>query len=42
MAELTNEFSWSRSRDGTFQDCRRRYFYHYYGAWGGWEAAASP
>ena len=42
MAELTNEFSWSRSRDGTFQECRRRYFYHYYGAWGGWEAAASP
>ena len=42
MAELTNEFSWSRSRDGTFQECRRRYFYHYYGAWGGWEAAAPP
>ncbi len=41
MAELTNEFSWSRSRDNTFQDCRRRYFYHYYGAWGGWEAGAS-
>ena len=42
MAELTNEFSWSRSRDGTFQDCRRRYFYHYYGAWGGWDPAAAP
>ncbi len=40
MAELTNEFSWSRSRDNTFQDCRRKYFYHYYGAWGGWEAGA--
>ena len=40
MAELANEFSWSRSRDNTFQDCRRRYFYHYYGAWGGWDAAA--
>lgn len=42
MAELTNDFSWSRSRDGTFQDCRRRYFYHYYGAWGGWDATAPP
>jgi hypothetical protein len=42
MAELTNDFSWSRSRDATFQDCRRKYFYHYYGAWGGWEAAAAP
>ena len=41
MAELTNDFSWSRSRDNTFQECRRKYFYHYYGAWGGWDAAAS-
>jgi hypothetical protein len=42
MAELANEFSWSRSRDNTFQECRRKYFYHYYGAWGGWEAGVSP
>jgi len=42
MAELANEFSWSRSRDGTFQDCRRKYFYQYYGAWGGWDPAAPP
>jgi hypothetical protein len=40
MAELTNDFSWSRSRDGTFQECRRKYFYQYYGSWGGWEAGA--
>ena len=40
MAELANEFSWSRSRDATFHDCRRRYFYQYYGAWGGWETTA--
>jgi len=40
MAELTNEFSWSRSRDNAFQECKRKYFYHYYGAWGGWDAAA--
>ncbi|MBI4593262.1 MAG: PD-(D/E)XK nuclease family protein [Candidatus Rokubacteria bacterium] len=40
MAELVNEFSWSRSRDGTFQDCRREYFYHYYGSWGGWDPGA--
>jgi hypothetical protein len=42
VADLANEFSWSRSRDSTFQECRRRYFYHYYGSWGGWEPAASP
>src|SRR3970040_763658 len=40
MADLVNEFSWSRSRDNLFQDCRRKYFYHYYGAGGGWEADA--
>src|SRR3989442_13976910 len=38
MGEIANEFSWSRSRDHTFQDCRRRYFYHYYGSWGGGDA----
>ncbi len=42
MAELANEFSWSRSRDNTFQECRRKYYYHYYGSWGGWSAEADP
>ncbi|MBI2205352.1 MAG: PD-(D/E)XK nuclease family protein [Candidatus Rokubacteria bacterium] len=42
MREIRNEFSWSRSRDGSFQDCRRKYFYHYYGAWGGWAPDAPP
>jgi hypothetical protein len=41
MGDLANEFSWSRSRDATFQDCRRKYFYQYYGSWGGWEADAA-
>jgi hypothetical protein len=40
MPDLTNDFSWSRSRDNVFSECKRRYFYHYYGAWGGWEAGA--
>ena len=40
MPDLVNEFSWSRSRDGLFQECRRKYFYHYYGSWGGWEPDA--
>ncbi len=40
MADHANEFSWSRTRDNVFQECRRRYFYHYYGAWGGWDASA--
>ncbi len=42
MADLVNEFSWSRTRDNVFQDCRRRYYYQYYGAWGGWDADSDP
>src|SRR3990172_2238492 len=42
MPDLVNEFSWSRSRDNVFQEYRRRYYLHYYGAWGGWEQAADP
>ncbi len=38
MAELANEFSWSKSRHERFAECRRAYFYTYYGSWGGWEA----
>lgn len=42
VREIRNEFSWSRSRDGSFQDCRRKYFYHYYGSWGGFRPDAPP
>jgi CRISPR/Cas system-associated exonuclease Cas4 (RecB family) len=37
---LVNEFSWSKSREATFSECKRRYWFQYYGSWGGWEAAA--
>jgi hypothetical protein len=40
VGELANDFSWSRSRDAAFHECRRKYFYQYYGSWGGWEATA--
>jgi hypothetical protein len=42
MARLTNEFSWSVSRDQLFRTCRRAYYYTYYGSWGGWEPDAAP
>lgn len=43
MADLQNEFSWSKSRHEKFRECRRAYWYTYYGSWGGWEApAGSP
>ena len=41
-AELQNEFSWSLSRDGIFNACLRRYYYHYYGSWNGWRYDAPP
>jgi hypothetical protein len=37
---LANRFGWSLSREATFDDCRRRYFFHYYLSWGGWESGA--
>jgi hypothetical protein len=42
VAEPINEFSWSRTRDNAFQECRRRYYYQYYGSWGGWDPQADP
>lgn len=41
MGDRANEFSWSRSRDATFQECKRKYYYHYYGSWGGWDPDAA-
>lgn len=40
MAELQNEFSWSKSRHEKFAECRRLYYFTYYGAWGGWKPEA--
>lgn len=37
MGDFKNEFSWSPSRDALFKECRRKYYYNYYGSWGGWE-----
>ena len=39
---LVNEFSWSKSREGVFSECKRRYWFQYYGSWGGWEMDADP
>ena len=38
---LTNDFSWSKSRDEKFRECKRAYYLHYYSSWGGWEPDAS-
>lgn len=39
-ADFKNEFSWSKSRDETFNECRRQYYFQYYGSWGGWDEKA--
>ena len=41
MGTLVNELSWSVSRNSLFSECRRAYYYNYYGSWGGWEANTS-
>jgi CRISPR/Cas system-associated exonuclease Cas4 (RecB family) len=41
MEKLKNEFSWSKSRNDVFRECHRKYYYTYYGHWGGWEFDAS-
>jgi CRISPR/Cas system-associated exonuclease Cas4 (RecB family) len=33
---LKNDFSWSFSRANTFEECQKKYWYTYYGAWEGW------
>ena len=38
--EFKNDFSWSFSRDNVFNTCKRKYYYSYYGSWGGWNKDA--
>ena len=40
MAQLENQFSWSKSRDEEFRECRRKYYYSRYLSWGGWDKSA--
>ena len=42
MATIQNELSWSKSRDECLTACPRRYYFQYYGYWGGWLAEAPP
>ena len=37
---FANRFGWSVSREAIFNTCRRRYWFHYYLSWGGWESDA--
>jgi len=33
---IKNEFSWSKSRDESFQSCLKQYYFNYYAYWNGW------
>ncbi len=33
---LQNSFNWSASRESTFLECQKKYWYTYYGSWDGW------
>jgi hypothetical protein len=35
-----NRFGWSVSRERLFDECPRKYYFHYYLSWGGWERNA--
>lgn len=41
MADLMNELVWSHSRARLFAECKRAYWFNYYGSWGGWERGAT-
>jgi hypothetical protein len=40
--EIKNTFSWSVSRDSVLRECHRKYYFRYYGHWGGWERETAP
>ena len=42
MGQLANKFTWSASRNSTFARCTRKYWWTYYGSWGGWNRDADP
>lgn len=40
MRPLENRLTWSKSRGETFDYCLRKYWWNYYGSWGGWASDA--
>lgn len=37
---FSNQFTWSKSRAGAFDQCERKYFMHYFAYWNGWKPDA--
>lgn len=42
MGGLKNRFAWSTRRGNVFDECRRKYWFEYYGHWGGWDPGSDP
>lgn len=42
MTDVKNELAWSWSRHRTLRECLRKYYWQYYGSWGGWLDDADP
>jgi CRISPR/Cas system-associated exonuclease Cas4 (RecB family) len=42
VARLENRLTWSKSRAEVFSHCLRKYWWTYYGSWGGWSSDAAP
>ena len=42
VGELKNTFTWSYSRHGVFDECKRKYWLNHYGMWGGWARQGVP
>jgi hypothetical protein len=40
VRRLENRLTWSKSRAEVFSYCLRKYWWNYYGSWGGWSADA--
>ncbi|MEN9797674.1 MAG: hypothetical protein RL653_1370 [Pseudomonadota bacterium] len=39
--QISNDFSWSKSRHEKLNECLRAYYLYYYRSWGGWERTAA-
>jgi hypothetical protein len=42
VADFKNEFGWSFSRHGVFEECHRKYWLNHYAFWNGWKDGCEP
>lgn len=42
MADFKNDFGWSFSRHGVFEECHRKYWLNHYAFWNGWKNDCEP